>query len=109
MLRNAIAEAQNRGKIPTVVVSPNDAVTSQWRDTFIKAGVPKSRIVHFKANGPKQKFCGATYILLDRYKLQTELNGLFTKASSLSSLCFTSPLFPNVSRELLLGLKNQYL
>ena len=110
MLRNAIARVQGKEALPTLIVSPNHAVTTQWIDHLIKAGVPKGWIVHFVPKDWKHpKFRGHIFVLATRYQLQTEAKYVFTQVKSNMAACPSSPLFPNASKSLLLKLKNQYL
>lgn len=117
MLRNAIADAQGKPPLPTVLVSPNHAVGMQWAETLVKAGVDAGRIFQFT---PKRKheYSGAIYILLTRYELQSEMKYLLNLAKppprgnnhhrqSAAPLVY-SPLFPHAPNQLLLKLLNQY-
>ena len=84
MLRNAIAKAQGLPNKPTVLVSPNHAVTTQWAETLVKAGVPSTDVREFvarKGSGFAQLWHKNSdiYLLLNRYQLQTETRHLFSQ------------------------------
>ena len=84
MLRNSIAKAQGLPNKPTILVSPNHAVTTQWAETLIKAGVPSSNIKEFvpkKGTGSAQLWHKNRdiYLLLNRYQLQTETRHLLNE------------------------------
>ena len=92
---------------PTLIVSPNDTVASQWRDTLIKAGVSRKKIFHFVPRDKKLKLLGGIYSLCTRYQLQTEMKKAFDSVESAHPV--SSPLFPNAPKKLVHGLKQQYL
>ena len=82
MLRNSIAKAQGLPSKPTILVSPNHAVTQQWAETLVKAGVPSTNVMEFvpkKGTGLPQLWHKGSevYLLLNRYQLQTEIRHLF--------------------------------
>jgi hypothetical protein len=113
ILRNKWYEAHMNGtrktlkRLPTLVVGPNDAVLLQWEETLLKAGVSPSRIHYFR---PKRglRLEGDIFVLLTRYKLQTEVKNLLQKVKMSNNERPTSPLFPNAPKLLLHKLKNQY-
>jgi hypothetical protein len=120
MLRNAIAKAQGLQNKPTLIVSPNHAVTAQWADTLIKAGVPPSHVFEFipRKGGPQPQSWhrnNGTYLLLNRYQLQTETKYLLGqmpkdyKPNARTDNDYKSPLYPTAQKSLLCQLKNQYL
>lgn len=115
MLRNAMALAQGKPKKPTLIVSPNDAVSTQWFETLIKANVHPKAIYRFRAKQsqqvslqPKQKE-QVRFYLCNRYDLQTEARYCFEKLKTDATHFHKSPLFPNADRALLKCLQNQYL
>ena len=108
MLRNAIALARQPGKPlkPTLIVSPNDAVGTQWFETLIKANVAPNKIYRFKAKSYDRPSSKHHFYLCNRYDLQTETRYCFERLDKEGR---KSPLFPNVPKKLLSVLKNQYL
>jgi hypothetical protein len=101
-------------------VSPNHAVTAQWADTLIKAGVPSNHIFEFiprKGENKQQTWHrkNAAYLLLNRYQLQTETRYLFNQlpkgfnSRARTDRDYKSPLYPTAQKQLLCKLKNQYL
>ena len=112
ILRNAISLSQDKPKLPTLIVSPNDAVLMQWHETLLKAGIPSSKIYRFQARrspNNKKKLSGDFFVLCNRYDLQVELRHVFDNTSKTERLKAISPLWPHTPKALLLVLKNQYL
>jgi len=107
LLRNAISEAKGRPKLPTVLVSPNHAVSIQWAETLIKAGVSAGRIFQFMPKRSRHQYRGSVYILMTRYHLQTETKYILNLAKPRSRAPY-SPLFPHAPNPLLIKLLNQY-
>jgi hypothetical protein len=107
ILRNELAAAKGAKKRPTVIVSPNDAVLMQWRDALILNGVSIDRIVMFK-KAQTDGFADTNFVLLTRYTIQAEVRELFDYLDLNSPPRKTSALFPNVTKQGLRKLKNQY-
>ncbi len=70
ILANAIADAMDEPKLPTLVISPNEAVQVQWKDTLLRNGVPLNKIVLFRKGGTSG-FSSDNFILLTRYTAQS--------------------------------------
>ena len=84
ILRNLIAKEQGRPGKPTILVSPNHAVSKQWAETLVKAGVPFQNVRDFvprKGTTYAQLWHRNSdiYLLLNRYQLQTETKHLFSE------------------------------
>jgi hypothetical protein len=82
-------------------------VTQQWANTLIKAGVPKGRVIEFAPKDPEQTLTGHIYVLMNRYQLQTHSKLVFSLTETYRPAP-SSHLFPEVPKDLLLQLKNQY-
>lgn len=76
ILYNELAATKGDEKRPTAIVSPNDAVLLQWRDTLIANGVSADRIFVFK-KASTEGFDDANFILMTRYSIQSEVRELF--------------------------------
>ena len=58
IIRSVILKYQNCNEsknkmtrdLPTLIISPNDAVLDQWEDTLLMGGIPASRIRYFHPN-----------------------------------------------------------
>jgi SNF2-related domain len=61
-LRNAMANAKGEPPLPTLIVSPNNAVVAQWHDTLIKAGMLFSNPIFFLSTALTLTFL-QTYLL----------------------------------------------
>ena len=107
ILRNAIALSQDRPKKPTLIVSPNDAVLTQWLETLLKAGVHPRKIYRLQSK-KSRPLKGDCFVLCNRYDLQVEMRFLFDHTRKNKARA-VSPLFPHAPKNLLLMLKNQYL
>jgi len=62
---------------PTVIVSPNDAVQVQWRDTLVKNDILLENIHFFEVGQESRAFDQAIFLLLTRYTLQSEVKRVF--------------------------------
>ena len=111
MLRNALALAQERPRKPTLIVSPNDAVSTQWFETLIKANVAPNKIYRYRAKSQVHPTPRHEFYLCNRYDLQTEARHCFDrlKTEKAQFRNHKSPLFPNAPISLLKCLQNQYL
>ena len=69
-MANLVADTLGKPKLPTLIVSPNDAVQVQWRDTLLMNGVPLKKIIMF-AKGSIDGFSSDNFILLTRYTAQS--------------------------------------
>ena len=107
ILRNAIALSQDRPKKPTLIVSPNDAVLTQWHETLLKAGVETNKIFRFVAKKAEYRLKGEIFVLCNRYDLQTEVRHMW--GDEKKKTFGPSALLPNAQRQMMLCLKNQYL
>jgi SNF2 family DNA or RNA helicase len=107
IIRNAVALSQDRPRKPTLIVSPNDAVLTQWLETLLKAGVDPLKIYRLQSKKSKP-LKGDCYVLCNRYDLQVEMRFIFDQTRK-NKARPVSPLFPHTPKELLLVLKNQYL
>lgn len=107
MLRNAIALSQHPEKPlkPTLIISPNDAVGTQWYETLVKANVAPSKIYRFKAKSYVKPSGKHHFYLCNRYDLQTETRFCFERLEKEGR---KSPLFPNAPKKLLKLMDNQY-
>jgi SNF2 family DNA or RNA helicase len=114
ILRNALAAARNEPARPTIIVSPNDAVQVQWRDTLVKNGVFLEIIHMFERGQPARDFDKPIFVLMTRYTLQREVKHVFdlleeaTKNPEAEHLA-TSVLFPHATIDNLVALKVQYM
>lgn len=108
ILRQNIALAKGQKPKPTLIISPNDAVLSQWQDTLIYAGVKKTKIVRYIPKDNTFKCKSGRFILCTRYCIQTEGRYLFSQCTK-NKAKPDSSLFKNAPKQLLLALKNQYL
>jgi hypothetical protein len=103
VLRDAIARAKGDDDLPTFVVAPNDAVLAQWREHLVRGVVAAASKVHIYKGAFKSRVAryesavarGATFVLLTRYTLQTEVQGAYDAALDGASLA--SPLFPRAA------------
>ena len=110
-MSDAIATERGEKKLPILVVSPNDAVQLQWRDTLLLNGVPMSRIVWFK-KGMTKGFESNNFILLTRHTAAAEIRRVFderSKNTRIDTKEKPSPLFPQASRMTLERLQDEYL
>ena len=103
VLRDAISRAKGDDDLPTFVVAPNDAVLAQWREHLLRGVVAAASKVHVYKGAFKSRVAryesavarGATFVLLTRYTLQTEVQGAYDAALDGASLA--SPLFPRAA------------
>ena len=113
VLRNGIAAAKKKKARPTVIVSPNDAVQVQWRDTLVKNGILLEHIHFFEVGQESRAFDQAIFLLMTRYTLQSEVKRVFGNLDEAmknpnAAHIATSVLFPHVDLENLKRLKVQY-
>jgi len=103
VLRDAVSRATGDDDLPTFVVAPNDAVLTQWREHLLRGVVAAASKVHVYKGAFKSRVAryesavarGATWVLLTRYTLQTEVQGAYDAALDGASLA--SPLFPRAA------------
>jgi len=107
LLRNAIARCKETPIKPTLIVSPNNAVLTQWHETLLKAGVDGKRIFRFVAKKTEYRLKGEIFVLCNRYDLQTEMRNMWGDAKTKTFK--PSALLPNAPRKCQAILKNQYL
>ena len=115
---NAASKASRR--LPTLIISPQDGIQSQWYDTLRKSGVEPARIKVVgerksdtkKRTGKSNRDAGkgGFYLLCTRYKVQSEMRRLFdcSTTTDLQASHKTSMLFPHVPLALIKKLRNQY-
>ena len=104
VLRDAVSRAKGDDDLPTFVVAPNDAVLAQWREHLLRGVVAAASKVHVYKGAFKSRVAryesavarGATWVLLTRYTLQTEVQGAYDAALDGASLA--SPLFPRAAK-----------
>ena len=95
---------------PTVIVSPNDAVQVQWRDSLYNNGVLLEHIQEFEKGQRNRDFDKPIFLLLTRHRLQSEVKRVFKNLDNLSRTpdLATSVLFPYAKRDNLKLLRMQY-
>ncbi|KAH8079594.1 ATP binding protein [Aureococcus anophagefferens] len=94
VLRDAVSRATGDDDLPTFVVAPNDAVLTQWREHLLRGVVAAASKVHVYKGAFKSRVAryesavarGATWVLLTRYTLQTEVQGAYDAALDGASL-----------------------
>lgn len=107
ILRNKWYKEHGKKVLPSLIISPNFEVLTQWKETLIKAGVSVSRVKIFKPKSTT-RIEGNMVLLMTRYDVQTEARFLFGKVDMRKKDNPTSPLFPTAPKRLLHKLKNQY-
>ncbi|KAL7563119.1 hypothetical protein ACA910_012302 [Epithemia clementina (nom. ined.)] len=118
VLRDAISVKKGEKRLPILIVSPNDAVQQQWRDTLLRNGVSDRRIIWFKKGTTTEGFHSNNFILLTRYAAQSEIKSLFEYAEDEAEggtggpggrTALKSQLFPHLSPYLLQKLRDEYM
>jgi len=110
ILRNVLSKAKEEKPRPCVIVTPNDAVSVQWRDTLYKNGVAANRIKFFEKGQTSVGFDQDIFLLLTRHRLQAEVKRVFgglDQARDHPEMA-RSALFPHVDIDNLLQLKTTY-
>jgi SNF2 family DNA or RNA helicase len=110
ILRNAVANAKQQPKKPTLIVCPNLAVLVQWYETLVKAGVPKKKIHQFQT-GKTTPIRGDIFVLCTIYQLLREVKSCYESVKrglEGERTVRMSPLFPYTPVALLRDLKTQY-
>ena len=105
LLRKAVARARGDAgaDLPTVIVAPNDAVLTQWREHLLQGIVDGPKDVHVYGRGAFAKRIKehakhvvpqgpASYVLMTKYTLQTEFASAYD--AQLDGSGRKSPLFP---------------
>ena len=113
ILRNSLASAKKQKLRASVIVSPNDAVMLQWRDTLILNGVSKENIFKFQKD-QSELDDDCLFLLMTRYSLQAEVKRVFDRiydsgVINESSGTSSSVLFPAASPTHLRALYCQYI
>lgn len=113
VLRNGMTVARKDKARPTLVISPNDAVQVQWRDTLVNNGVLLELIHFFEVGQQSRDFDKAIFLLMTRYALQSEVKRVFCNLEEamknpLAVHLATSVLFPHADLKNLERLKIQY-
>ena len=120
---NGVKRKSKTMKKPTLIVTPQDGIQQQWYDALLRSGVDPARICVIGERKRDTNARGGSvykkssvqdngmYILLTRYKIQSELKQLFeqTTTANLKSALLNSILFHHIPPLLIGKLRNQYL
>lgn len=99
ILFDALAEIiTGEGQLPTVIVTPNNAVLEQWVQALKRNGVRAHRIHRFEKNISLDHIAHTNhFVLLVKSKLQIEMKSIFDGIVKKTYSPKSSALFPNIS------------